>query len=469
MAHLSEIHLRNGLESYAEEVLMKTLLMQSHLETTAAALLTTKNEILTAIPHSEDNDDEISIFAAKADTVMMQSRSAKVIVGKILRSLQELKARSLALTMETQPNFDTCQKMTQDFAASLRTLGLSVHNGIHEEGRTSAFGLSDLLSIVREFNVSQYDATDTDAFAPLQSNMKALHERLSDIYSVASDLSMTVEFERPQPPWVLRSKELQDSTIVSASAEQEITALKREIHERATALKLRTQTLEESGVKIELLEARMRDVSKKANKIAELENQVEEAKALERQLEKKMDEKMKTNAKLEEERDRWMRKAAEMKMRDTSTSGSNRGDVDLVGTSAEMDALKRDIKVLESTIQYLRQQTRRARSEKDAQDNSWLQQPLFPVKDTSLLKRRDESMRALERLAELPKTATPLILNGVKDRPERLKWRPQRETPQYRLGELEMQWLETWEPSVQAVKGPWFEGLNSGSAVIAVS
>jgi dynactin 1 len=467
MTHLSELHLRDGVESYAEEVLMKTLLMQSNLETTAAALLTTKTAILRTIPPSDDSDDEISSFIAKTDTVMMQSRGAKVILGKIIRALQELKVRSLALTSETQPNFEACHDTTENLAVSMRTLGLAVYKGIHEEDRSTQFGLSDLLTVVRDFNASQYNATDADVFAPLQAKMKKLHERLSDIYSVVSDLSMTVEFERPQPPWVLRSKELQDSTVVSASAEQEISALKREIHERATALKLRDQTLDESNVKIELLEARMYDVSKKANRINELEKAIEEAKALELKMERRMEEKMLVNAKLEEERDRWMRKAAETKTHDLSAAELSGGGIDLVGTSAEMDRLGADIKVLESTVRYLRQQNRRKRSEEIAQSTSWLQQPLLfpPPKEEAALKEKGrESFEALEKLAELPKTAKPLLLEGVQERPERLKWRPMKSTPQYRLCEMEMKWLETSEP----LKLGWLGGLNGGSNVVSV-
>jgi dynactin 1 len=467
MTHLSELHLRDGVESYAEEVLMKTLLMQSNLETTAAALLTAKTAILRAIPPSEDSDDEISSFVEKTDTVMMQARGAKVIVGKIIRALQELKVRSLALTSETQPNFEACQDTTENLTVSMRTLGLAIHQGIHEEDRPSPFGLSDLLTVVRDFNASQYNATDADVFAPLQAKMKKLHERLTDIYSVASDLSMTVEFERPQPPWVLRSKELKDSTVVSASAEQEISALKREIHERATALKMRDQTLDESNVKIELLEARMYDVSKKANKITELEKAIEEAKAFERKMARKMEEKMLINAKLEEERDRWMRKAAEMKTNDSSAGDLKQGGIDLVGTSAEMDRLQGDIKVLESTVRYLRQQNRRKRSEEAAQATSWLQQPLLfppPKEELALKEKAQESFEALEKLAELPKTAKPLLLEGVLQRPERLKWRPMKSTPQYRLCEMEMQWLETSEP----LKLGWHGGLGGGGHFITV-
>jgi dynactin 1 len=41
MSHLAEVHISAGLASYADDVHMRTLVMQSHLESAAAALTTT--------------------------------------------------------------------------------------------------------------------------------------------------------------------------------------------------------------------------------------------------------------------------------------------------------------------------------------------------------------------------------------------------------------------------------------------
>ena len=54
--------------------------------------------------------------------------------------------------------------------------------------------------------------------------------------------------------------------------------LKDESHERARLIAIRDQTLEEASVKIELLESRMRDATKKNERITELEHKIEEAK-----------------------------------------------------------------------------------------------------------------------------------------------------------------------------------------------
>jgi dynactin 1 len=470
MKHLSELHLREGVESYVEEVLMNMLLTQSHLETTASSMVLTKNELLKVIPASEDGDDEMSVFADKVDGLAMQSRGAKIIVGKILRSLQELKTQNLGLSMETQPNIEACEATTNEFAYSLRTLGTSLHEAINDEARVSSFGLADLLFTVREFNASQFNATDSDVFAPLQANLKALHQRLSDVYTVASDLSNTVEFEHSDPPWVLRSKELQSSKIISADAEQEISNLKRELNERGTTIKLRDQTLEEAELRIELLDGKMRDVQKKAKQITELEKTNDTLHANERKLQEKNEKLTQLNARLEEERDRWMRNASELKNKDSSASDLKRAGAEMIGTSAQMESLKQDINVLESTCRYLRQQARRSQIEEAARNTSWLQQPLLPKKNNEALQLRKDSMQALENLAKLPTTAKPVPVIDAREKKDRLKWKPMASSLQYQLAEAEMHWLNTWEP-VGIIKGPWAGGfghLEAGDAVTVV-
>lgn len=449
MQHLSELHLQDGPESFADEILMKTLLMQSHLETTSAALQIMKSELLRAIPASEGGDDSMSAFASKTDALAMQSRSGRVIVGKILRSLQDLKARSLALTTEWEPNFEAGQDTTSDLAVSLRTLGASLSSTIHDEDRSVQFTFAELMSSMRAFFATQ----DADVFAPLQSKMKSLHERLSDLLNVSQDLSNTVEFEKPSSPWVMRSKALAESKLVSQDAQQEITSLRREIHERGTTIKLRENALEEADVKIELLESRMKDSTKKAARIGELEKLVEETKRTERELEKKLEEKTLLGAKMEEERDTWMRKASELQAQDPAgANGKDRrggaAGVHLVGTSQEMESLKANIKTLESTVRYLRREIRRTQAEETQAANSWLLQPLtLPRKDSVLLEKKEDARRAFKAIAELPSTVAPVVPGFVREneKSERLKWKPRALTTQYQLYEAELHWLDAKE------------------------
>src|ERR1700744_1504554 len=108
MSDLSEHHLGTDLSSYADDILMRTLLMQSHLETTASAITVLRSRVqLKVSPTSEDEtEDELARFVQQADATVSQSRSAKVVVGKAIRSLQELKARSLSLNQSGDREFN---------------------------------------------------------------------------------------------------------------------------------------------------------------------------------------------------------------------------------------------------------------------------------------------------------------------------------------------------------------------------
>jgi dynactin 1 len=449
MQHLSELHLHEGPESFADEVLMKTLLMQSNLETTAAALQIMKSGLLKAIPASEDGEDAMSSFAAKTDALAMQSRSGRVIVSKILRSLQDLKARSLALTPDSAPTFDAGADTTSELATSLRSLSVTLHTATHDEdgALVSTFTFADLMSAIRNFTGTQ----DSDVLAPLNANMRALHERLSDLLSVSTDLSNTLEFERPPTPWVLRSKALAESKAVSADAAAEISALKREVHERGTTIKLRDNALEEQGVKIELLESRAKDSAKKVSRIGELEKILEAAKRAERELERKIEEKTLLAARVEEERDEWARKAREMAATESAGGeGAKKrgaaGQGNLVGTSVEMDALNASIKTLESTIRHLRRQLHRSKLEENAQATSWLAQPLtLPPKPAARVaeERREGARKAFKALAELPLDAVPVVPGfvGKGEKGGRMGWKPRALTTRYQLFEAESAWL----------------------------
>lgn len=466
MRHLSELHLGDGLENYAEEVLMKTLLMQSNLETTTAALMTTKSEIAKVATTSAEEDEEVASFLRRTDTFITQTRSAKVISGKVHKVLQELKARSLTLDTDSAPAFDACASTTEDLTDHMRQLSQSVSSFIHDEDRDTVATFADVLSTIRAYNTQTFHTSDADVLGPFQSKLRTIHERLSEIFALSSDLSQTVEFERAHPPWVLRSKELQASKIVSVDAEAEIQGLKREIAERVAALRIRNQSLEESQLKVETLEARMRDVGKKASRIAELEGALAQANARVSSVAKEVEDQVRRGMKMQEERDRWVRKAAELQASAKGGAADGLGraaGVDLVGTSAEMEALQSEIKVLESTCRYLRQQTRRKRAEEDAKENGWLMTPLVPSKTpkrAAMEEERKRSMAALEKLAKLPDTAQPVRLSKPVAEGKRLTWQPMRTTPQWQLCEQELRWLRAWNPESKQFKDSkmfWFE------------
>ncbi|KAF2096387.1 hypothetical protein NA57DRAFT_58305 [Rhizodiscina lignyota] len=443
MSHLSEIHLREGLESYADEVLMKTQLMQSHLESTAAALQNAKVAILLAIPHAADDDtDEVNLLADRTEEMIAFSRSARVIVSKTLRSLQEMKARSLSLQPNTVESFDDGRNSTEDLAAYARKLGQSLFNLLHEEGRTEPAGLGDVLPTMRRVADTSFSTSESEVFSTFTFKLRALTERLADLNSMASDLDMTTEFERTPAPWVLRSKELQDSKLISVDAQEEIRRLKDEVHERATQLKLRDQNLEEAGLKIEHLESRMRDAGMKVNRIVELEKAVEDGKTRLKDMVDEVDKQMREMEEVQADRDKWKTAAAEVKVSDATQGSVRAGDLP-VGSLREMDSLKSQVKHLEVAIKYLKDVARRKQREEEAANTAWLSTPLVPPREQKqkVAEIKREGFEWLDRLTSLPSTAKMIKLEPQE---KKLKWQPKKMTPQYQLSEQELLALDAW-------------------------
>jgi hypothetical protein len=166
----------------------------------------------------------------------------------------------------------------------------------------------------------------------------------------------------------------------------------------------------------------------------------------EKELENTLEANRQTTQKLEEERDRWMRRASEVKVNLSTNDGGHKEQ--LVGSVSEMDALKSSIEILQSANQYLRQQSQRSMASQDTVRNSWL---LTPLKKKSSPSPDEESLRAvLRNIAALPFSAKPLRLIDVPRKPSSRSFK---QMPRYRLIDEEARWLKAWGPAGSQWKG----------------
>ena len=86
-------------------------------------------------------------------------------------------------------------------------------------------------------------------------------------------------------PWIARVGEIKASLAVNVEAERKVTQLNEEIQELARGIRSRDQTIQETSVKVELMERRMDTVKKQQDTIAELEAEIAAAKKSQRSYE----------------------------------------------------------------------------------------------------------------------------------------------------------------------------------------
>ena len=80
------------------------------------------------------------------------------------------------------------------------------------------------------------------------------------------------------PSWVARIDEIKSALAVNVEAERKVAQLNDEIQALARNVKIKDQTIQESSVKIELMERRLEVIKRQAETILELENKLASAK-----------------------------------------------------------------------------------------------------------------------------------------------------------------------------------------------
>ena len=198
ISHLGEIHLPDNLEAFAQHLQMRVQIMQSHMESAAAAVSHIKYMVSTKITPVMEEEELAGLFAKKADAIVSHSRSAKVIVGKILRSLSDLRQRSLSLTLETRQSFEQCEETTKKIAGYARALGDAVCGLLYtEEERSDPVTFVELQNVMYKSTEKVLMMAETDTFSSFGKELRSLTNMLVDLGSIASDLDMTAECKCP--------------------------------------------------------------------------------------------------------------------------------------------------------------------------------------------------------------------------------------------------------------------------------
>ncbi|KAI1193954.1 dynactin [Nemania serpens] len=452
MAHLGEVHISSGLESFADEVQMKTMLMQSYLESAATAFGVTKEMVQRMVPANDDDDEHAQHFVRRAEAVISQTRSAKVVVSKAVRSLEDLRARSLALTPETLEVFEHCEAASRELGNMSRVIGVDLHKLLTIEGRDQPFTYKEVQDIVLNTVTTVFSSAESDLFSTYLAKVRALTNQVTDLAAVCADLSQTQEFERCLAPWIVRAQELKALKTVPVDAEEELRHVKEQYHQVRREIAMRDENISTATLRIETLEARMRDANAKASRMSDLEAQIVDAQGQADRLKKDLEQQDREAKTLEADRDKWKKIAGDSRAYGdaTDSAGAKAGQERAVATAREMDALKDDIESLQAAVRYLREDNRRARvTEQPKYD--WLAEPL---KKTAPITEQRKTLVATEGkdvLAELLHMATSAKVYDLRTLPkDKMAWRPARVTPQYHAAQLAGNFAvwKSWETSV---------------------
>ncbi|EHK24511.1 uncharacterized protein TRIVIDRAFT_30893 [Trichoderma virens Gv29-8] len=453
MSHLGEVHISSDIAAFADDIHMRALIVQSHLDSATVAFNVIRSMVQRAIPAAGEEEELAQHFSKKIELAITQTRSTKVFAGKAVRALEDLKARSLSLGEDTKGAFEQCETLTQELARLTRDIGLGIHKLLtHDEGRNEPFTYGEINEAVRQAVLESTQTNESDLFSSYLNKLKVATGQISDLASLAVDLDQTHDYDVSPSPWRLRAQELRILKTVPVDTEEELRRLKAEHNEVRRTIAQRDEHLSTAVLKIETLESRMRDAQANVERIGSLQSELEDVNGHVASLKEDIEKQDRELKNLESERDKWKKIASDSRAYADGADAADMkaGQERAVATAREMDALKKDIESLQAAVRYLRDDNRRARM-KEQQDYEWLSEPL--KKEASPEQQRKALVVAEGRdvLGELIKMATSATIFDLGAAPkQKLAWRPARTTPQYHAAKQteELEAWRTWQESV---------------------
>ncbi|KAG5644147.1 hypothetical protein DXG03_009041 [Asterophora parasitica] len=237
-------------------------------------------------------DIETELFAP-LQTLLDASKGAKSASKKLTKRLDELIDDSTALKAHLIPQM----KGLSNLAAELVNFGISLAQQImpHLSDARSAkapFQLTTILGLVKQIA----SATVAKDMKPGESVWDAIRVAISlVIHEGGKLLPLALEPENVlkvtgTAPWITRVAEIKASLAVNVEAERKVAQLNDEMQGLVRSLKTKDQSIQESGVKIELMERRMEAAKKQADTIVDLESELSKARKQERAYEEAMEQ-----------------------------------------------------------------------------------------------------------------------------------------------------------------------------------
>lgn len=453
MSHLAEVHISGDAPGYADEVYMKSLVLQSHLESATISFNTTR-VMVDRVVSTEGADEEMTqLFTKKFEAVITQTRSTKVIAAKAVRALEDLKTRSLSLSTDTRSFFEQCESASQELAALSEKIGEGVHKLLtQDEGRTEPYTHGDVQTAIHQAVLEATSSSESDMFSSYLTKLRNLNTQVSEAVSLATDLAQTQEFDVNPSPWKLRSQELKALKTVPVDTEEELRRLKDEHSEARRTIAQRDEHLSTAALKIETLESRMKDAQTNIEKITALQSDLDKSNQNATSLKEDIEKQDRELKSLESERDKWKKVASDSRAYadGADAAGMKAGQERAVATAREMDALKKDIDSLQAAVRYLREDNRRARMT-EQQNYDWLAAPL--KKQASVVEQRKalvvaEGKDVLSELVKMTSSANVFDYSGIPK--DRLAWRSAKSTPQYHAAKQAEDYAtwKSWQDSV---------------------
>ncbi|KIM47423.1 hypothetical protein M413DRAFT_439091 [Hebeloma cylindrosporum] len=398
---LAETHFKDFNTDLAERESGYVLTFDHDLDMFAASISLSRTSVAAII---KEEDVVIDMGGYNIEEVLFdplgvfltRCKSAKTLSKKMIKRLEDLAQDSSAVKPHVIPQMEALN----NFMAELVNFGISLAQEIMTHlkdvrSSKSSFQLPAILAIVKQSATS----TVVKDMKPGASPWDAIGDVITHLLEESTKLVQPIS--EPEnvikvtgtPPWVTRIAEVKAALAVNVEAERKLSSLSDEMQAMARTLRTKDQTIQESTVKIQLMERRLETVKKQADAIVELENELIKARKQERTYEEAMEQ-------LHSDLDALEQDNAKLKTltagQERQTPGPQQVEMENVPVEGSLETFQlfEQIEALRGTVRFLRT------------ENSYL-------KGHDLL-REIEALPVLPKRTARPQTP-PLVASGNSD------------------------------------------------------
>ncbi|KAF9814170.1 hypothetical protein IEO21_05239 [Rhodonia placenta] len=360
--HLAETYFNEYEFDLGERELGLALAIDHDLDTFAASIGLIKTAV-SAIMKDEDVDlkigdvDTEAEFFAPLQGLLDQCRSAKVLSRKLTKRLDDLTQDSAALKVHLVPQLQALNNIVPEllnFGISLA--GRNVMPYLNDVRSAKApFKLSTVLSYVKETAASTVGKDRKDDITSWESVSEFFNQVMKDAGALIPLVLETENIVKVSgtAPWVLRIEDIKAAIAINVEAERKVAQLNDEMQALVRTLKSKDQHIQESSVKIELMDRRMEAVKKQADTIIDLENELNKARKQERAYEEAMEQLQADLDSLEQDNAKLKTMANNAERQPSAAQPVEPESVPIEG-SLETSYLLEQLDALRGTVRFLR-------------------------------------------------------------------------------------------------------------------
>ncbi|KAK5087111.1 hypothetical protein LTR05_004282 [Lithohypha guttulata] len=251
LSDLADKLLVSSPETEAMHLLAESRMVSSYVEVAASISDWLAKIIRLRLGDPNDEDPESIDLDRKFDRISRLARTIRTVANRLVGELEKMRLKHICLDETAWPLFADIEHEASGINNNLRQLSqvvLAYLNQVEDE---------DDLSYTALLNTFTHD--DNDMLSTILDDLKTLHEQTEHLLNRTNDVAKALSFEPGPAPWVLRAKEIKAQRLISTDVHEELTQSHRKNQELSAILADRERTIEETAIRAELAEKRVRE------------------------------------------------------------------------------------------------------------------------------------------------------------------------------------------------------------------